>query len=66
MPKATTKTILALDPGLRDLGYAILRGQSLIESGVYPLRLLPAGKRLPAAVKAVGDWIGQFRPSMKR
>jgi crossover junction endodeoxyribonuclease RuvC len=64
MPKANANTILALDPGLRDLGYAILRGQSLIESGVYPLRFLPSGKRLPAAVKAVGDWIGQFRPSI--
>ena len=64
MPKATAKTILALDPGLRDLGYAILRGRSLIESGVLPLRLLPSKQRLPAAVKAIGDWIGQFRPSI--
>ncbi|MFA6198559.1 MAG: crossover junction endodeoxyribonuclease RuvC [Patescibacteria group bacterium] len=64
MPKATAKTILALDPGLRDLGYAILRGGSLIESGVLPLRLLPSKQRLPAAVKAIGDWIGQFRPSI--
>ncbi len=64
MPKATVKTILALDPGLRDLGYAIVRGRSLIESGVYPLRFLPPRRRFPAAVQAVNGWIGHFRPAV--
>lgn len=64
MPKATANTILALDPGLRDLGYAILCGRTLIESGVFPLRLLPSARRLSAATKAVGDWISRFRPSI--
>ena len=30
-------TILALDPGLRELGYAVLQGRRLVTSGVrYP------------------------------
>lgn len=57
------KTILALDPGLRDLGYAVLRGKVLIESGVFPLRLLPSRSRLPAAVAAVRDWVARFTPA---
>lgn len=64
MRKANANTILALDPGLRELGYAILRGRSLVESGVYPLRFLPSGRRLPTAVNVIGDWIGQFKPSI--
>ncbi len=56
------KTILALDPGLRDLGYAVLHSRRLVASGVRPLRLLPAEKRLREARRLVRGWITAYDP----
>lgn len=39
-------TILAIDPGTRELGYAVLRGRQLLDSGVLALRHLPPERRL--------------------
>jgi DNA-binding transcriptional ArsR family regulator len=39
-------TILALDPGLRALGWAVLSDKRLLASGVLPLRFHPAPSRL--------------------
>jgi len=39
-------TILALDPGLRDLGYAVLAGRRLVDANVLSLRSVPRGRRL--------------------
>jgi Holliday junction resolvasome RuvABC endonuclease subunit len=58
----TDKTILALDPGLRDLGFAVLAGRKLLASGVRPLRLLPADRRLAEARKLVRSWIATYKP----
>ena len=41
-----TNTILALDPGLRDLGYAVFAGQRLVTANVLPLRSVPRSRRL--------------------
>ncbi len=58
------QTILALDPGLRDLGFAVLKGSRLIASGVRPLRLLPKERRLREARKLVATWITAYRPGI--
>jgi crossover junction endodeoxyribonuclease RuvC len=55
-------TILALDPGLRDLGFAVLAGKKLVASGVRPLRLLPRERRLPEARRLVRGWIRAYQP----
>jgi len=41
-----TDTILALDPGLRDLGYAVMAGPRIIVDSVLPLRFVPRNQRL--------------------
>ena len=55
-------TILALDPGLRDLGFAVLAGKRLVASGVRPLRLLQRERRLGEARRLVRSWIRAYRP----
>lgn len=50
-------TILALDPGLRELGYAVLRGPKLVTSGVEALRVLPRTKRVGEARRLVASLI---------
>lgn len=55
-------TILALDPGLRDLGFAVLSGRRLVASGVRPLRLLPRERRLAEAGRLVRAWVRAYRP----
>ena len=57
-------TILALDPGLRELGYAVLRGRRLVTSGVLGLRRLPKEERLAAARKNVRNWLRTHRPDV--
>ena len=47
MPK-TISPILALDPGLRDLGYAVLSGQRLLTANVLNLRHVPPRQRCAA------------------
>ncbi len=61
MPNTPT-TILALDPGLRDLGFAVLSGRRLLASGVRPLRLLPRWRRLAEARRLVRGWVATYRP----
>jgi Holliday junction resolvasome RuvABC endonuclease subunit len=62
--RKTPDTILALDPGLRDLGYAVLNGRRLVTSGVLGLRRLPKGERLSAARKHVRFWLRTHRPTV--
>jgi crossover junction endodeoxyribonuclease RuvC len=59
----TERIILALDPGLRDLGFAVLKGKRLLASGVRPLRLLPRANRLNEARKYVRGWVAAYRPN---
>ena len=60
----TTDTILALDPGLRDLGYAVLHGRRLVTSGVLALRRVPKEERLGIARKNVRVWLRTHRPDV--
>lgn len=55
-------TTLAVDPGLRDLGFAVLAGQRLLASGVRPLRLFPRARRREEARRLVYGWIRAYRP----
>ncbi len=61
MPKNPT-TILALDPGLRDLGFAVLDRKRLLTSGVRPLRLLPTSRRALEARNLIRGWITAYGP----
>jgi len=61
--RKTPETILALDPGLRELGYAVLAGRRLAASGVLNLRELPHSRRLPAARVHVQRWANAHKPS---
>jgi Holliday junction resolvasome RuvABC endonuclease subunit len=64
MRRRTTDTILALDPGFRDLGFAVLHGRRLISSGVRPLRLLPASRRFSEASSLVRGWVEAYQPTV--
>ena len=55
-------TILAIDPGLRELGFAILSGKKLITSGVRPLFLTPSRRRVPEARRLLKQWLRAYRP----
>jgi Holliday junction resolvasome RuvABC endonuclease subunit len=57
-------TILALDPGLRDLGYAVLRGRRLITGGVLGLRQVSREERLADARRHIRSWVRTHRPSV--
>ena len=62
--RKTPDTILALDPGLRDLGYAVLHGQRLVTSGVLGLRRVPREERLATARRNVRSWLQIHRPDV--
>jgi len=62
--RKTPETILALDPGLRDLGYAVLTGRRLAASGVLNLRELPRHQRLAAARDHVQRWADAHAPTV--
>ena len=58
------RTILALDPGLRELGFAILSGPKLVTSGVRPLYLTPTRQRVAEARRLVVQWLAAYKPDM--
>src|SRR5512138_3257618 len=62
--RKTPDTILALDPGLRDLGYAVLRGPRLVTGGVLGLRRVPKEQRLAEARKHLRSWLATHRPGV--
>ena len=57
-------TILALDPGLRDLGYAVLSGKELRTAGVLSLRLVKSRHRIGRIQDSIDGWIRAYRPRM--
>ena len=59
----TPNTILALDPGLRDLGYAVLSGKRLLDWGVLPLRRLRPTRRIGKAQEKIEQLIRGYRPA---
>jgi Holliday junction resolvasome RuvABC endonuclease subunit len=62
--RKNSDTILALDPGLRELGYAVVRGRRIVTSGVLGLRRVPKDDRLAIARKNVGAWLTTHRPDV--
>jgi len=61
MPK-NADTILALDPGTRDLGYAVIRGKRLVAASVLPLRHVARKRRLGAVREALLAWMRAYHP----
>ncbi len=61
MPK-TPRTVLALDPGLRELGFAVLTGQKLVASGVRPLFLTPPQGRIAEGRRLLKGWLSAYQP----
>ena len=57
------RTILAIDPGLRELGYAVLAGQRILDANVVQFRSLPCPRRLAAACSAVRQLIERHQPT---
>lgn len=55
-------TILALDPGLRDLGFAVLAGRRLIARDVVALRAIPKPLRLSEARDQIAALVQAHRP----
>jgi Holliday junction resolvasome RuvABC endonuclease subunit len=58
----TTDTILALDPGLRDLGYAVLSGRRLVTASVLPLRSTARSRRLGLVHESLLALLRAYRP----
>jgi Holliday junction resolvasome RuvABC endonuclease subunit len=63
MPKIHD-TILALDPGLRDLGYAVVDNHRLVTSGVLGLRRVGKEQRLATARKHLTAWMRIHKPTV--
>lgn len=57
-------TILALDPGTRELGYAVLRGPHLLDSGVLTLRHISPERRLAHVREALERLIRADSPEV--
>jgi len=65
MTHTTTKktdVVLALDPGLRDLGYVVLSRRTLLTEGVISLRYVPTSRRLQTIQGALVQIIRGYRP----
>jgi Holliday junction resolvasome RuvABC endonuclease subunit len=62
MPRRTNSPILALDPGTRDLGYAVFSGKRLLAASVLALRRVPRHRRLRAIQESVRVWLRAYRP----
>ena len=62
MPRKHPTTILALDPGTRELGYAVLSGHRLVTAGALALRLLPKAERGREARTRITALVKAHRP----
>ena len=60
----TDHTILALDPGLRELGWAALKGRRLLASGALSLRRHAKERRLLEVKRQVRGWVRAHRPAV--
>lgn len=64
MPKTKPQTILAFDPGLRDLGFAVIHGETLLDAGVRTFRFTPRPQRHVAALRAIRELVGRHSPAV--
>jgi len=58
------QTILALDPGLRDLGFAVLHGRRLLARDAISLRRVESSRRLAEAKARVAALVRTYRPTI--
>lgn len=61
MPRSK-HTILALDPGLKDLGFAVVSGRRIVTVGVFALRLVPKEERLKEAQVRIAALFAAHHP----
>ena len=61
--KIKNKTILAIDPGLRDLGYAVFQGGTLVIAGVKPFSALKPSQRLSGVRAWVRYMLNTLKPA---
>ena len=61
---AKNETILALDPGLRELGFAVMTGPKVVASGVRPLYLTPSRFRVGEARRTLLQLLKAHRPQL--
>src|SRR5262249_53567409 len=62
MPRTASAPILAIDPGLRDLGYAVVAGRRLVARDVIALRNVPKSRRLQEAKARITALARAHRP----
>lgn len=62
--RTTPETILAIDPGLRELGYAVLHGSRLKARGVFNLRLVAKARRLDTARSELSALLHAHHPGV--
>lgn len=55
-------TILAIDPGLRELGYAVLSGRRLLARDAVSLKALPSARHLSEARRRIAALVETHRP----
>src|SRR5262245_11102181 len=54
--------VLSIDPGLRELGYAVHTGDRLLDAGVLSLQGVPPLERLAVVRRALLPWSRAHRP----
>ncbi len=57
------KTILAIDPGITHVGFAVLRGAGLAATGVHVIQAGRAASRHREVRAVVTEWLRDFHPS---
>jgi len=60
--KPVERSILAIDPGLRELGYSLLRGPKLLDYGVLSLRKVPPHLRWAEIRRRLEAWTRGYQP----
>lgn len=58
------QTILAIDPGVREIGYGVVKGQALVAHGVRSLRDVPPRARRSEARKTLNAWLAAYKPAI--
>lgn len=57
------KTILAIDPGITHVGFAVLRGAALATAGVHVVQAGTAAARHREVRSVAAQWLSDFKPS---
>jgi Holliday junction resolvasome RuvABC endonuclease subunit len=60
--RKTPESILAIDPGLQELGYAVFTKKTLATHGVLSLRQIVARRRLAKVRESLEVWMRAYRP----